>query len=65
MGRLSKARIDRIRNLRREGYLQKEVAKMANVNIKTVRTYAPLPKSTKLRGKTAQDAMRAPLSVDL
>jgi hypothetical protein len=47
MGRLSKAKIDRIQNLRKRGYLQKEVAQMVGVNIKTVRAYDPLPRTSK------------------
>ena len=42
MGRLSKTKIDRIEKLRKKGYLQKEVAQMVGVNIKTVRTYDPV-----------------------
>ena len=41
MGRLSKVKIDRIQKLRKKGYLQKEVAEMLGVNVKTVRTYDP------------------------
>jgi len=47
MGRLSKVKIDRIQKLRNKGYLQKEVAQMVGVNIKTVRVYDPLPRTSK------------------
>lgn len=39
MGRLTKAKIDKIRRLRDEGYTQKEVSEKADVDIKTVRKY--------------------------
>ena len=39
MGRLTKAKIDKITNLRGEGYTQKEVAEKVDVDIKTVRKY--------------------------
>jgi len=51
MGRLSKAKIDRIQKLRKKGYLQKEIAGMLGINIKTVRTYDPLRMTSKARVK--------------
>ena len=41
MGRLTKGKIDKIINLRNEGYTQKEVAQKVGVDIKTVRKYDP------------------------
>ena len=51
MGRLSKVKIDRIQKLRKKGYLQKEIAEMLGINIKTVRTYDPLRMTSKDRVK--------------
>jgi len=51
MGRLSKSKIDQLQKLREKGYLQKEVAEMLGVNIKTVRTYDPLRMTSKARVK--------------
>jgi len=51
MGRLSKVKIDRIQKLRKKGHLQKEVAEMLDVNVKTVRKYDPLPMTSKARVK--------------
>jgi len=39
MGRLYKAKIDSIRELSEQGYLQKEVAEKVGVHVKTVRKY--------------------------
>ena len=47
MGRLSKAKIDKIVKLREDGYIQKEVAQKVAVDIKTVRKYDPLRQSVK------------------
>ena len=55
MGRLSKSKIDRIQKLIKKGYLQKEVAKMADVNVKTVRTYDPLRKTSTSRVQPVQN----------
>jgi len=48
MGRLTKAKIDKITNLRDEGYTQKEVAQKVDVDIKTVRKYDPQRQTVKL-----------------
>ena len=48
MGRLTKAKIDKITNLRDEGYTQKEVAEKVDVDIKTVRKYDPQGQTVKL-----------------
>jgi len=48
MGRLTKAKIDKITNLRDEGYTQKEVAKKIDVDIKTVRKYDSQRQTVKL-----------------
>ena len=42
MGRLTKAKVDEIAKLRKQGYTQKETAEKANVHIRTVRKYDPL-----------------------
>lgn len=48
MGRLTKAKIDKITKLRDEGYTQKEVAEKVDVDIKTVRKYDPQRQTVKL-----------------
>lgn len=55
MGQLSKSKIDRIQKLRKKGYLQKEVAKMVGVNVKTVRTYDPLHRTSKSTVKAVEE----------
>lgn len=42
MGRLTKAKIDEIARLRREGYTQAEIAQKVKVHVRTVRRYDPL-----------------------
>ena len=42
MGRLTKAKIDEIDKLRKEGYTQKEVAEKVRVHPRTIRKYDPL-----------------------
>lgn len=42
MGRLTKAQVDEIAKLRKEGYTQKEVAERLHVHPRTVRKYDPL-----------------------
>ena len=46
MGRLFKARIDAIKELSKEGYLQREIAEKLGVHIRTVRKYAPTNRPT-------------------
>ena len=41
MGRLYKAKVDSIRELLKQGYLQKEVAEKLGVHVRTVRKYDP------------------------
>jgi len=63
MGRLTKAKIDRIVSLRKEGYTQKETAEQVGVNVRTVRKYdttsrASTRKSTDLKARvTALEAI--------
>jgi DNA-binding XRE family transcriptional regulator len=65
MGRLSKAKIDRIQNLRKKGYLQKEVAQMVGVNIKTVRAYDPLLRTPKTEAKVVKEPEEPKSNIEL
>ena len=47
MGRLTKAKIDRITSLRKEGYTQKEIAEQVGVNVRTVRKYDASSRASK------------------
>jgi hypothetical protein len=65
MGRLSRAKIDRIEKLRKKGYLQKEVAQMVGVNIKTVRAYDPLPRTSQPGAKVIKEPEEPKPSIEL
>jgi len=48
MGRITKAKIDQIASLRKEGYTQGETADKVGVNLRTVRKYDPLRQQKKM-----------------
>ena len=45
MGRLYKAKVDKIQELSKQGYLQREIAEKLGVHVKTVRKYDPTNRS--------------------
>jgi len=47
MGRLLKRKVDQIVSLRKQGYIQKEVAQKLEVHVRTVRKYDPTHTATK------------------
>lgn len=49
MGRLTKKKADQIANLRKQGYIQKEVAEKLGVHVRTVRKYDPTRAAVKHR----------------
>ena len=55
MGRLTKAKIDEIARLRKQGYTQKETAEKLNVHIRTVRKYDPLREKKPVMPTAEQD----------
>lgn len=46
MGRLYKAKVDKIQELSKQGYLQREIAEKLGVHVRTVRKYDPSNRST-------------------
>ncbi len=60
MGRLTKAKIDQIRKLRKDGYTQKETAEKVDVCLRTVRKYDPIrekPEPTRERVKDLEQVI--------
>ena len=53
MGRLTKAKIDQIAKLRKEGYTQQETAQKTGVHVRTVRKYDVNRSQNRLDYKTA------------
>ena len=46
MGRLYKAKVDKIQELSKQGYLQREIAEKLGLHVRTVRKYDPSNRST-------------------
>lgn len=65
MGRLSKAKVDQIQKLRKKGYLQKEVAEMAGVDIKTVRAYDPMRRISKPEVQAIKEPEKSTPDIEL
>jgi len=59
MGRITKSKIEEIQALLQKGYLQKEVAEKAGVNVRTVSKYDPQRKSKSVTGNSMKRQIEA------